>query len=305
VFLHDRQTGTTTRVSVGPGGAQATGGQSGFGVGGSGLAISHDGGIVAFQSEAANLVLTDTNSARDIFTFDANMQLTTRVSVATGGGQANGFSSAPALSADGRYVAFYSSATSLVAGDTNGADDIFVHDRQTGITTRVSIGLLGAPPNSHSRKPAISADGRYVAYTSLATNLAAGDSNGVDDVFIYDTQTGATTRVSVATGGAQANGPADMASLSADGRYVAFKSTATNLVTGDTNGAWDVFVHDTQTGATTRVSMGPGGAQANSDSNYTAISANGRYVAFDSTATNLVPGDTNGNRDAFRHDRGP
>jgi Tol biopolymer transport system component len=303
VFLHDRQTGTTTRVSVGPGGVQATGGPSGFGVGGSGLAISPDGSLVAFQSQATNLVLTDTNSARDIFVFDVNAQVTTRVSVATGGGQANGFSSSPALSADGRYVAFYSSATNLVTGDTNSADDIFIHDRQTGTTTRISIGLMGAQPNSHSRGPAFSADGRFVAYTSTATNLVTGDGNAADDVFVYDTQAITTTRVSVGSGGVQSNGPSDMASLSADGRYVAFKSTASTLAPGDNNGAWDIFVHDRQTGQTARVSVGPGGAQANSDSNYTAISADGRFVAFDSTATNLVAVDTNGNRDAFRHDR--
>ncbi|MCC7362330.1 MAG: PD40 domain-containing protein [Anaerolineales bacterium] len=304
VFVHDRQTGVTIRVSVGPAGAQATG-QSGFGVGGNGLAISQAGGMVAFQSEAANLVLTDTNSARDIFVHDLGTHLTTRVSVSTGGGQANGVSTGAALSADGRYVAFDSTATNLVAGDTNGAGDIFVHDRQTGVTTRVSIGLSGAQPNSHSRNPVLSADGRYVAYTSAATNLVTGDSNGADDIFIYDRQTGTTTRASVATGGVEANGFSDRAALSADGRYLAFKSTASNLVAGDSNGLWDIFVHDRQTGQTTRVSVGPGGAQANGDSNMPVISALGRYVAYAATATNLVAGDTNAAADVFVRDRGP
>jgi Tol biopolymer transport system component len=304
IFVHDRQMGTTTRVSVGPGGAQANG-LSGFGLGGNGLAISGDGSLVAFQSEASNLVITDTNSARDIFVHDLGSGTTTRVSVGPGGAQANGVSLWPALSDDGRYVAFYSSASNLVTGDTNGAVDIFVHDRQTGATTRVSVGIGGAQPNGNSRSPAISADGRYVAYTSGATNLAANDTNAADDIFVYDRQTGATTRISNAPGAVPSNGYSDLAALSADGRYVVFKSTASNLVAGDNNGAWDIFVHDRQTGATTRVSVGPGGAQANSDSNTPALSADGRYAAFESSANNLVVGDTNNASDVFVHDRGP
>jgi Tol biopolymer transport system component len=202
-------------------------------------------------------------------------------------------------------VAFYSSASNLVTGDTNGAVDIFVHDRQTGATTRVSVGIGGAQPNGNSRSPAISADGRYVAYTSGATNLAANDTNAADDIFVYDRQTGATTRISNAPGAVPSNGYSDLAALSADGRYVVFKSTASNLVAGDNNGAWDIFVHDRQTGATTRVSVGPGGAQANSDSNTPALSADGRYAAFESSANNLVVGDTNNASDVFVHDRGP
>jgi Tol biopolymer transport system component len=304
VFLHDRLTGLTTRLSVATGGAQADG-PSGFGLGGAGLAIAHNGQIVAFQSEAANLVLTDTNSARDIFVRDLPAGATTRVSVGPAGVQANGISSAPALSADGRYVAFYSSASNLVSGDTNGAADIFVHDRQTGLTTRVSVGPGGVQPNSHSRAPALSADGRFVAYTSSANNLAPGDTNAADDIFVYDQQTGATTRISNAPGGLPANGFSDLAALSADGRYVLFKSTANNLVPGDTNGAWDIFLHDRQAGTTARVSVGPGGAQANSDSNFPALSGAGRYAAFQSSASNLVAGDTNAASDVFVHDAAP
>ena len=148
-------------------------------------------------------------------------------------------------------------------------------------------------------------DGQVIAFYSYAANLVLSDSNTQPDVFVRDLTVITTTQVSVATSGAQGNGPSYNPRLSADGRYVAFKSTASSLVTGDNNGLWDVFVHDRQTGQTTRVSVGPGGAQANGDANTPATSALGRYVAFAATATNLVVGDTNAASDVFMHDRGP
>jgi Tol biopolymer transport system component len=267
VFVYDRQTATTTLASVGPGG-----------VGGNGFsdeaAISADGRSVAFSSSASNLVAGDTNGSKDVFVRDRQAAATTRVSVGTGGTQGNNASYSPAISADGRWVAFASSASNLVAGDLNNVDDVFVHDRQTGTTTPVSVGPAGAQALSASRSPAISADGRWVAFDSGASNLVAGDTNGADDVFVHDRQTGATTRVSVGPGGAQANAGSYDAALSADGRWVAFVSYASNLVAGDTNGARDVFVHDQQTGATTHVSMGTYLSIS------PAISADGRWVAF-------------------------
>ena len=215
-------------------------------------------------------------------------QTTERVSVASNGGQADSSSVNPAVSADGRFVAFESDASNLVGGDTNGLNDIFVHDRQTGTTERVSVATGGTEANGVSYTPAISADGRFVAFYSNATNLVGGDTNGTSDVFVHDRQTGTTERVSVATGGAEANGGSSTAAISADGRFVAFHSDATNLVSGDTNGARDIFVHDRQTGTTERVSVATGGAQANSGSANPAISADGRFVAFYSVATNLV-----------------
>ena len=163
--------------------------------------------------------------------------------MATGGIQANATTvfvqvdGAPAIGADGRWIAFVSSATNLAAGDTNGSQDVFVHDRQTGTTSRVSLGQGGVQANSLSRNPAISADGGFVALESFAGNLVAGDTNGVSDVFVRDMQAGTTTRVSVATGGAQGNGASGGAAISADGRWVVFGSSATNLVAGDTNSA--------------------------------------------------------------------
>jgi Tol biopolymer transport system component len=247
------------------------------------------------------------------------------VSVASDGTQGNDPSSSPASSSDGRVVAFDSIATNLVAGDTNAEIDIFVRDRQTAQTTRVSVASDGAQANDLSVLPAVSGDGRYVAFESDATNLVPGDSNGRRDIFVRDRQTAQTTRVSVASDGTQ--GSSDFgfsqgadASISADGRFVAFQAGFTNLVPGDTNSCVslpnlppgecpDIFVHDRQTGQTTRVSVASDGTQANDQSFRPAISADGRYVTFASVASNLVPGDTNGAQgvflgtDVFVHDR--
>ena len=168
---------------------------------------------------------------------------TTRVSVASDGAQGNGYSYHPSISADGRYVAFESYATNLVSGDTNGYIDVFVHDRQGGGTTRVSVTSDGAQGGTGSWNPSISADGRYVAFMSAASNLVSGDTC-CSDIFVHDRQSGQTTRVSVASDGAQGNNHSWYPSISADGRYVAFHSYASNLVSGDTNSAPDVFVHD-------------------------------------------------------------
>src|SRR5216117_2839480 len=307
VFVHDRQTGATERVSVASGGAQGNGssGLIGFAFP---PALSADGRFVAFVSSATNLVAGDTNGATDVFVHDRQTGMTERVSVASDGTQANNVSSYPALSADGRFVAFESDATNLVAGDTNGATDVFVHDRQTGATERVSVASGGGTQGNRNSGgffafPALSADGRLVAFQSAATNLVADDTNGATDVFVHDRQKGTTERVSVASGGSQGNGFNAGPVLSAAGRFVAFHSTATNLVAGDTNGATDVFVHDRQTGTTERVSVASGGTQGNDSSAGPALSAAGLLVAFHSTASNLVAGDANRAYDVFVHDR--
>jgi len=211
--------------------------------------------------------------------------------------------------ANGRFVAFKSRATNLVLGDTNFVEDVFVHDRETGETTRVSVATGGEQANGPSQddEPGISADGRFVAFISEATNLVPGDTNGVKDIFVHDRQTGETTRVSVATGGGQANGPSEgQPALNGSGRFVVFSSEASNLVPGDTNGEDDVFVHDRQTGETTRVSVATGGGQGmgGGAGGSPQLSGDGHIVAFGSEATNLVPGDTNGVQDIFIHDRG-
>ena len=137
----------------------------------------------------------------------------------------------PSISADGRYVAFDSNATNLVPGDTNGYDDVFVHDRQTGQTTRVSVDSAGNQGNGYSSTPRSARTGGTWR-SSYATNLVAGDTNDAYDVFVHDRQTGQTTRVSVDSSGIQGDGDSDSPSISADGRYVAFDSDATNLVAG-------------------------------------------------------------------------
>jgi Tol biopolymer transport system component len=295
VFVHDRHTGSTTRVSVGPAGIQGNGSSSN-------ATISGDGRYVVFESSATNLVPEDTNVVKDIFVHDRQTGVTTRASAGEGGA-ANAESLAPAITADGRWVAFGSLASNLVADDTNDVFDTFLHDRQTGTTIRVSVGPGGVQANQSSGEPSISADGRWVAFTSLASNLVEGDTNEVSDTFVYDRLTATTSRVNVGPGGIQANDHSYWwPAISADGQRVAFQSAASNLVAGDTNGVQDIFVHDMMTGTTTCLSVGPGGAFGNGPSEFPAISADGRWVAFDSSATNLVQGDTNGFDDVFERD---
>ncbi|MFZ5909054.1 MAG: hypothetical protein ACOYYU_03455 [Chloroflexota bacterium] len=272
--------GDTTRVSVGLGGAEANNYSKD-------AAISGDGRYVAFISSATNLVSGDTNNHEDIFVHDRQTGTTTRVSVNSSGLEPNGDSYSPALSYDGRYVAFASDASNLVSGDTNGVGDIFVHDRTTGQTTRVSVDSSSLEANDGSGGASISSDGRYVAFSSAATNLVSGDTNNAYDVFVHDRDTGQTTRVSVDSSGLEANDDSG-GSISSDGRYVALSSSATNLVAGDTNGKTDAFVHDLQTGATTRVSVNSFGVQANMGGSGADISADGRYVMFSSYSHNLT-----------------
>ncbi len=301
-------TATTFRVSVASNGTQ--------GDGASGVPrISADGRYVVFSSQARNLVTGDTNGVYDIFVRDREMGETTRVSVTSGGGQGDGASFVASISADGRYVAFRSAAGNLVVGDTNNQDDVFLHDRDAQETIRISVGPGGVEGDGPSIKPAISADGKYAVFESWATNLVNGDNNGQEDVFLYNRQIGQITRVSVAPGGAEANDQSDLPAISADGRFVAFASEASNLVVGDSNyvcdtdndGVYtdncpDVFVHDRNTGQTFRVSVGSGGTQALGWSATSSLSADGRYVAFESQAGNVVIGDTNGVYDIFVRD---
>jgi Tol biopolymer transport system component len=306
---HGVQADVIERVSVPSDGIEALGDSTG-------PSISADGRYVAFASDAAELVYGDTNVSRDVFVHDRLAGTTQRVSEGTDGAQGYGDSDCPSISADGRYVAFHSDAAGLVEGDTNGVTDVFVHDRLTGVTERVSVGTGGSEATGGSSVSAsISSDGRYVAFMSSAADLVDGDTNQAWDVFVHDRQTGTTERVSVATdggrtGGEQGNGVSRDPSISGDGRYVAFASAATALVDGDTNGVWDVFVHDRQTGATERVSVATGGgdgevaggAQATGgDSVYPRISLNGLCVVFTSAATDLVAGDSNRSWDVFIH----
>ena len=272
--------------------------------------LAPDGHFVAFDFPF-DFFESDTNGFADVFVGRLEDRAYVNVSVHSDGTPANGDSFGAALSAGGRFVAFASDASNLVANDTNGSDlgtDVFVHDRYTGVTERVSVSSSGGQSSGGgSFYPAISADGRLVAFASQATNLVPGDTNGPSslgsDVFVHDRLTGTTERVSVDSSGAQGNGWSGGVSLSADGRVVAFTSVASNLVPNDTNEVADVFVHDRQTRNTHRVSLGVGGAEGDGWSFDSALSADGRFVAFSSEASNLVPGDTNGSQDIFVADR--
>jgi Tol biopolymer transport system component len=265
---------------------------------------------VAFSSEASNIVPGDTNSNPDVFVRDTLTNSTTRVSVDSAGNQANSISDGASISADGRFVAFLSNASNIVPGDTNSSGDIFVRDTLTNTTTRVSLDSAGNQGNSRSVSPFISADGRFVAFYSEASNIVPGDTNNTGDIFVRDTLTNTTTRVSLDSAGNQGNRFSILPSISADGRFVAFYSEASNIVPGDTNSSQDVFVRDTLTNTTTRVSVDSAGNQANRDSSdfplisadRPSMSADGRFVAFSSFSSNLVPGDTNARRDLFVRD---
>jgi len=312
IFVHNCQTGDTIRVSV-EDSAGAEGGGPSFHP-----SISGDGRYVAFDSDA-DLVPTDSGDYYDIFVHDRDADengiydevaplgiSTTRVSVDAGGNESNGHSYSPAISGDGRYVTFESFATDLVAGGTNGNSHIFVRDRQTGTTTLVSVHSNGTEGDQDSTLPSISADGRYVAFQSQADNLIDGDTNvfPLSDIFVHDLQTGTTTLVSVDSNGIQGNGDSTLPSISADGRYVTFKSQADNLVVGDTNLSplSDIFVHDLQTGITNLVSVDSNGIQGDGDSSAPSISSDGKFVAFESDAV-LVADDNGLFSDIFVYER--
>ena len=295
VFVRDRYAGTTERISVDSSGTQG----SNFSWSGS---ISADGRYVSFLSAAPDLVPGDTNGMPDVFVRDRQLGMTTRVSVASSGAEGNAPCWSHAISLDGRYVAFESRSTNLIPGGNLGFE-VFVHDRLTGQTELASVDSAGVEGDGASDDPTLSGDGRFVAFSSNATNLVPGDTNAVRDVFVHDRQTGRTTRVSVSSSGAQGDHFSFVPRLAADGRFVVFSGLATTLVPGDTNADYDVFVHDRQTGETTRVSVDSFGAQGDDESTRCSITADGRYVAFESRATNLIAGDTNGFSDAFLHDR--
>ena len=285
-----------TRVSVDSSGNEGDGNSSV-------PALSADGRIAVFVSDSTNLVPSDTNDVSDVFVHDLATGVTERVSVDSSGAQGNDDSDQPAISSDGRYVAFQSLASNLVAGDTNATADIFLHDRQSGSTVRVSVDSTGAQSNSWCESPSISADGQVVSFWSSASNLVPGDTTGFGDVFVHDMATGTTEIVSVDSSGAQGNSTSFANGISGDGTIVVFESHATNLVAGDTNGARDVFIHDRSTGTTERMSVDSSGIQGNQESELGFISGDGNVVAFTSYATNLVPADSNLTLDVFVRDR--
>lgn len=292
LFLRDRVAGTTQRVSVSSTGDQA----NDFATN---AYVSANGRYVGWDSPATNLTADDTDGERDVFVRDLQTGTTERVSVPASGSQNDDSSNEGRISDDGRYVVFSSEASTIVAGDGNGAEDVFVRDRVARATQRVSVGPGGIESDGASDTPAITPDGATVTFDSFASNLVSGDANGVSDVFARELAPGATERVSLDSGGGEANAAAISPDISADGRFVAFRSGADNLVAGDTNGSVDNFRHDRTTNRTVRVSVATDGTQADGDSFFQTISGDGTRIAFRSAATNLVAGDTNGVQDVF------
>jgi Tol biopolymer transport system component len=263
--------------------------------------IGADGRYVAFASDATNLVTPTTNGLMQIFVRDRQTGITTLVSCDNSGNQGNNTSVYPSISTDGRYVAFQSQSTNLVSVGIPMGTQMFVRDRQTNTTTLISVDPGGAQGNGDSEMPSISADGRYVAFESRASNLVT-ISTSDRQIFVRDLQANKTTLVSVDSSGNQGNDRSFHPSISSDGRYVAFDSFANNLVTGDVNGHRDVFIRDLQANTTTLVSVDSSGNQGNNDSDISSISADGRYVVFQSNASNLVTPSTSGSQ-IFVRDR--
>ena len=266
-----------------------------------GPSISADGRFVAFHSGSTNLVVGDSNGTMDIFVKDLHTGTITRANTNAAGEEATGGLSANAsISADGRYVAFESLASNLVDGDTNGKKDVFVKDLLTGTVIRASSDSTGTGGDNFSLRPAISADGRFVAFESRASNLVPGGTSGLQHIFVKDLTNGTVMLASSDSLGGEGNSVSLVASVSADGKLVAFESLASNLVNSDINGEQDVFVKNLETGTVTRVSTDSTGTESTGGhSSRAAISADGRFVVFESDATNLVASDNNASRDIF------
>ena len=296
VFVHDRISGVTSRVSVSSAGTQGNGDSFNYM-----HAISEDGRYVVFHSDADDLVVGDTNGVTDVFLHDRTLGTTNRISVDSSGTQANGPSFLSTISViNGRFFAFQSKATNLVSGDTNGVSDVFVHDRSTGQTIRVSINSTGGQGDDVSHRASISGDGQSVVFASLSTNLDPG-TTFTNNLFNHNITTGATVQITPSWSGSTITADRKP-SKSSGGIHVAFKSDADNLVPGDTNGANDIFVYDEIAGTTIRASLSASSSQGNGPSDHQAISSDGRFVSFSSKATNMVPGDTNGFQDIFLRD---
>ena len=293
IFVYDQQTGSFEIVSLGFNSEPSDGGSFGP------IDISTDGRFVAFGSYATNLVPGVHNYYMDTYVRDRQLGVNEKVSVDSDGNEANYHSGLPTISADGRYIAFSSEASNLVGNDTNNYADVFLHDRQSGLTQRLSESLSGEQGYADSNFPSISDDGRYVAFHSGVAHLVNNDTNQTFDIFVRDLWLNVIERVSLSSSGAEANGGSGVPTLSGDGRFVTFISYATNLAEQDNNEAMDIFVHDRQTGLTERVNVNDEGEEALGWSYVPGVSLDGALVTFTSSAPNLVVGDTNEWDDVF------
>ncbi len=306
LYLYDRATANLTTVTLGLDGEPSN---SWVGA----PAMVPDGRYLVFYAWASNLVAGDTNAVQDLFFYDRTTATISRLSVTAAGGQANDRTGdsrgdyAPAISADGRYVAFHSAASNLVPDDSNGRVDVFLYDRQTQNPTLISQGAAGVPSNGDSSHPALSVDGRYLLFVSRATNLdptvPALAGPGPAQIYLHDRVEQRTRLISRGPDGRPGDGASSTPSISGDGRYLAFASSATNLVAGDTNGVDDIFVHDRSTGETRRVSVSSTGIQGNRAAWSPRISLDGQHIIFNAEASNLVNGDGNRVADLFIYDQ--
>ncbi len=286
IYVRDMMSGTTISLP-----SQSTTGNSP-----ADAQISGDGRYVVFWQSGDGV-------GYNMYRYDLLTRQTENASLPITGVAANGNSLFGSISHDGRYIVFYSEATNLLdlgGSDDNGVGDVFLRDMATGALSRVSLTDNELQTNAYSTDPVVSDNGRYVVFTSSASNLIAGPSSGHTQIFIRDTVAGTTRIVSAPTGAIQGDGDSSNADISADGRYVVFESTSANLVAGDVNGLKDVFLRDMVTGSMVMLSMGALGGVSNGASNDVHISADGLYATFVSSASNLTPGDSNNTADVFR-----
>lgn len=297
IFVRDLQLGTTTAASFDVTGASGPDSYCTW------ASISDDGRYVVFETDATNLVPGDTNACTDVFLRDMQLGITERLSVSAGGVQGNFWSGYAAISGDGLYISFTSAANTLVPGDTNGTSDIFVLDRVAGTTSRV-MAPGGFQVNDYCEESSLSSNGRFLAFTSDATNIVPGNTGTFRDVFRLDRLTGSFLRLNVDALGVEADDHCYELTISDSGRFVGWISPATNLVPGDTNGADDIFVRDCVAGSTVRASVSSSAAEGSGGiyAYGTFLSGDGRFVGFETELDNLVPGDTNGSYDVFVRD---
>ncbi|WP_417732209.1 Ig-like domain-containing protein [Rosistilla oblonga] len=304
VFVFDRLMRTTERVSVSDSGEQGNGfsGSADFQTN---LSISKDGRYVTFTSLASNLVLDDNNGSLDVFLFDRADKTIKRVSVNDSNIEGNDNSENPMLSADGKFIAFQSKADNLVHNDSNSATDVFVYDIANSTIQRVSENMERSEGNSASGSPSISADGQYIAYSSLASNLVADDFNAASDIFFVDRISYSVERVSVTSTSKESDGFSSRPSISGDGNYIAFVSRANNLSPGVPDYVDNVFVFDRTDRSVRLIDQTKSGEQSNGASNRPAFSSDGRFVAFRSFANNLIPGDDSHSFEVLIHEQRP
>lgn len=295
LFMRDLQTQTTIRFSLDSNGNQVFNRSDSPN-------FAADNRYIIFHSDAA-LVPEDTNGFTDIYRYDVQSRAVIRVSTTSSGAQANGTSYHPWISADGNMVAFMSSATNLVANDTNNQADVFTKNIGTGEVRRVNVSTQGTQCNDETVWPSISGNGRIVSFCSRGSTLVTGDTNNNWDAFVHDLQTSTTTRINVRPDGSQADSyTRSPTTMTRDGRYVTFASLSTNLVPNDTNGFQDIFVRDLQTNTTIRTSFAYNGGQCGDDCFVPFIAADGRYITFTSEANDHTPGNNYAGRDIFWQD---